>query len=294
MDAMGQTDLPKTILITGLAGSGKSTALNVFEDMGYYCIDNLPCFLVQDLILKTQTGSKQIDKLALVMDGRDPAFFSSFNTTLTLLEQERGEVTTFFLTASDDILIRRFSQMRRNHPFREGVSLATAIAGERQRFEPLQSTNQHRIDTSTISPTVLRNTLQKICGISTDNQPLPVTLTSFGFKHGVPADVDLVWDVRFLPNPYFEPTLRNRTGKDANVASYALANKTGEEFFKHLVPLLDFLIPEYQQGGKVSLTIGIGCTGGKHRSVAVVERLSEIIRGFKVNLQVSHRDIGKE
>ncbi len=291
---MGQNVLPPTILITGLSGSGKSTALNVFEDMGYYCIDNLPCFLIEDLTLKTRTGPEQIEKLALVMDGRDPSFFSSFKTTLTLLEQARGEVTTFFLTARDDILSRRFSQMRRSHPFAEELSISEAIATERQHFAAIQSDNQHIIDTSTITPTVLRNTLQKICGISTGDQPLPVTLTSFGFKHGVPADIDLVWDVRFLPNPYFEPGLRDLTGKDPEVAEFALANPTGEEFFRHLEPLLAFLLPQYQRGGKVSLTIGIGCTGGKHRSVAVTERLREMMTDFKVNLHVSHRDIGKE
>ncbi|MDA3832612.1 MAG: RNase adapter RapZ [Spirochaetales bacterium] len=291
---MGQPTLPPTILITGLAGSGKSTALNVFEDMGYYCIDNLPCFLIDDLMQKTHTGSKQIEKLALVMDGRDPSFFYSFKTTLTVLKQARGEVTTFFLTAKDDVLTRRFIQMRRNHPYAEDLTLSKAISLERQRFEEIQADNQHIIDTSTVTPTILRNTLLKICGVSTNDQPLPVTLTSFGFKHGVPSDVDLVWDVRFLPNPYFETSLRNRTGKNLDVANYALANATGERFFKHLSPLLDFLIPEYQRGGKVSLTIGVGCTGGKHRSVAVVERLKEIIAHFKVNIHVSHRDIGKE
>ncbi len=290
---MTTPNLPQTILITGLAGSGKSTALNVFEDMGYYCIDNLPCFLIEDLVKKT-TGSKKIEKLALVMDGRDSSFFYSFKTTFSVLEKARGAITTFFLTANDAILIRRFGQMRRTHPFADDLGLPKAITIERQRFETIQSENQHTIDTSTITPTVLRNTLQKLCGIATTDQPLPVTITSFGYKHGVPSNADLLFDVRFLPNPYFEPTLRNKTGKDPEVATFALAGNTGESFFQHLQPLLDFLIPQYQQGGKVSLTIGIGCTGGKHRSVAVTERLREIIGEFKVDLHVSHRDIGKE
>ena len=291
---MPETATPKTILITGLAGAGKSTALNVFEDMGYYCIDNLPCFLIEDLVKKTTSGSKKIEKLALVMDGRDGSFFYSFKTTMGLLEEIRGDVTTFFLTADDAILTRRFSQMRRNHPSPESITLSKAIAIERQRFAAIQLEQQHSIDTSETTPTVLRNILQKACGISTGDQPLPVTLTSFGFKHGVPPEADLVFDVRFLPNPYFDTTLRSRTGKDPEVAEFALGGETGQGFFSHLQPLLDFLIPEYQQGGKVSLTIAIGCTGGKHRSVAVTERLAEVIANFKVDLHVSHRDIGKE
>ncbi len=291
---MAETTISQTILITGLAGAGKSTALNVFEDMGYYCIDNLPCFLIEDLTSKTKPSAKKIAKLALVMDGRDTSFFYSFKTTFAILEKARGQITTFFLTANDAVLTRRFGQMRRNHPFAQDMGLSQAIDLERQRFTAIQSKNQHIIDTSNMTPVVLRNSLQKICGISTSDQPLPVTLTSFGFKHGVPPDVDLVWDVRFLPNPYFEQDLRNRTGKDPEVAAFALSGKTGEEFFNHLQPLLNFLIPQYQQGGKVSLTIGIGCTGGKHRSVAVTERLGQIIGDFKVDLHVSHRDIGKE
>ena len=291
---MAEPALPHTILITGLAGSGKSTALNVFEDIGYYCIDNLPCFLIKDLTSKTRTGSKKIEKLALVMDGRDASFFYSFKTTFAILEQARGAITTFFLTASDNSLIRRFGQMRRQHPFTEEIGLTQAIALERQRFESIQTENQHIIDTSTLTPTVLRHTLQKICGISIIDQPLPVTLTSFGFKHGVPPDVDLMLDVRFLPNPYFDPDLHYRTGQDPEVAQFVFSDATGEQFFNHLKPLLHFLIPEYQRSGKVSLTIGIGCTGGKHRSVAVTERLSRIIKELKVDLHVSHRDIGKE
>lgn len=290
---MAHLNLPQTILITGLAGSGKSTALNVFEDMGYYCIDNLPCFLIEDLVKKT-TGSKKIEKLALVMDGRDSSFFYSFKTTFSLLEKARGPITTFFLTTNDDVLIRRFGQMRRSHPFANDLGLPQAIALERQRFETIQSEKQLTIDTSSITPIVLRNTLQKLCGMSTIDQPLPVTITSFGYKHGIPTDADLIFDVRFLPNPYFEPTLRSKTGKDPEVAAFALSGAAADDFFKHLQPLLHFLIPQYQQGGKVSLTIGIGCTGGKHRSVAVTERLGQLISEAKVNLHLSHRDIGKE
>ncbi len=291
---MVEATTPQTILITGLAGSGKSTALNVFEDMGYYCIDNLPCFLIEDLVNKTTSGSKKIAKLALVMDGRDSSFFSSFKNTITLLEKMRGTVTTFFLTADDAVLTRRFSQMRRNHPTPDNMPLAQAIANERRRFAAIQLDQQHTIDTSNTTPTILRNILQKSCGISSCDQPLPVTLTSFGFKHGVPPEADLVFDVRFLPNPYFETKLRGRTGKDPEVAEFALAGQAGQDFFSHLQPLLAFLIPQYQQGGKISLTIAIGCTGGKHRSVAVTEQLSGVIAEFKVDLHVSHRDIGKE
>ncbi|PLX50795.1 MAG: RNase adapter RapZ [Desulfobulbaceae bacterium] len=282
----------KTVLITGLAGAGKSTALNAFEDMGYYCIDNLPCFLVEELLKRRRTAGR-LDRLVLVMDSRDPLFFEQLPGIIAALSRQDSELRTFFLTADDETLIRRFSQMRRVHPLTDDQGLPAAIRAERQRFVDLLPAARE-IDTSHLSPHELRGILRKACGVDLAAEPLPVTISSFGFKYGLPAEADLVWDVRFLPNPYFQPDLKAKTGREAAVADFVLANDMGRTFLDLLEPLLGFLVPLYQQAGKISLNIAIGCTGGKHRSVAVSQRVAEMLSGQAIDLRISHRDIGKE
>lgn len=282
----------RTVLLTGLSGAGKSTALHAFEDMGYYCIDNLPCFLVEELLAKRQ-GAGHLKRLALVMDSRDPHFFERLPGIMTALQKAEPELQIFFLTADDETLIRRFSQMRRVHPLAANRDLPTAIDHERHRFADLLG-EAREIDTSHLSPHELRGILRKACGADLATEPLPVTISSFGFKHGLPPEADLVWDVRFLPNPYFQPHLKAKTGKEAEVADFVLDNETGRRFLTLLEPLLTFLVPHYQQAGKISLTIAIGCTGGKHRSVAVSHRVAEMLSGLPLELRISHRDIGKE
>ncbi len=283
----------QTVLLTGLAGAGKTTALNVFEDMGYYCIDNLPCFLVEELLSRRQ-GASHLDRLALVMDSRDPLFFERLPAILAALGESGRDFSVFFLKADDEALIRRFSQMRRLHPLAGDRGLPEAIGAERRGFEALAIPNAREIDTTHLSPHELRAILRKACGAELGSEPLPVTISSFGFKHGLPPEADLVWDVRFLPNPYFQAHLKDKTGREADVADFALNNEIGRRYLSLLEPLLTFLVPEYQQAGKVSLTIAIGCTGGKHRSVAVSQRVAEMLSGLALDLRLNHRDIGKE
>lgn len=284
---------PQTILLTGLSGAGKTTALNALEDMGYYCVDNLPYFLVEELVAKRE-GARHLERLALVMDSRDPLFFERLPGIMAALAEPDKGLAVFFLKADDETLIRRFSQMRRIHPLAADQGLLAAINDERGRFKGVLGSEAREIDTSHLTPHQLRSILRKACGAGLSDDPLPVTISSFGFKHGVPVEADLVWDVRFLPNPYFQPHLKEKTGKESDVADFVLNNDVGREFLGNLEPLLAFLVPQYQQSGKVSLTIAIGCTGGKHRSVAVSQRVAEFLSGMPLDLRISHRDIGKE
>ncbi len=283
---------PQTVLLTGLSGAGKTTALNAFEDMGYYCIDNLPCFLVEELV-EERKEAHHLDRLALVMDSRDPHFFNRLPGILAALGSEKN-FSVYFLEADDETLIKRYSQMRRVHPLANDRSLPEAIDDERRQFQEVLATEARKIDTSHLSPHQLRGILRKACGADLAKEPLPVIVSSFGFKHGLPPEADLVLDVRFLPNPYFQPHLKEKTGKEADVADFVLNNKVGKEFLKKLEPLLTFVVPQYKEAGKISLTIAIGCTGGKHRSVAVSHQVAEMLSGLALDLRLSHRDIGKE
>ncbi|MBU0681912.1 MAG: RNase adapter RapZ [Proteobacteria bacterium] len=290
---MSASSEPQTVLLTGLSGAGKTTALNAFEDMGYYCIDNLPYFLVEELVARRE-GISHLNRLALVMDSRDPLFFERLPGIMKALGEVGANFNVFFLTADDATLVRRYSQMRRVHHLASDRSLPEAISDERSRFKGLLPSAAREIDTSHLSPHQLRGILRKACGADLAAEPLPVTICSFGFKHGLPTEADLVWDVRFLPNPYFQTHLKEKTGKEGDVADFVLNNEIGQRFLSHLEPLLTFLVPQYQQAGKVSLTIAIGCTGGKHRSVAVSQRVAEMLSGLALDLRLIHRDIGKE
>lgn len=279
----------KTVIITGLAGSGKSTALAALEDIGYYAIDNLPVFLLKELLTQAEEGKLRNDKLALVMDCRDPLLLTSFETTLSQIKPK--DLHILFLDADVAVLLRRFSQLRRNHPLAANCSIRDAILREKEALQPIRKIASI-VDTSQLSPHDLGRQLRKIFGQS-DKEKLTVNLLSFGFKHGPPPESESLWDVRFLPNPYFVPELKSRTGLEKDVAGYVLDNEISRYFFKLLEPMLFFLIPKYQEEGKVQLTISIGCTGGKHRSVAVTEKIRELLSRQSVNLIVEHRDIDK-
>jgi UPF0042 nucleotide-binding protein len=280
------------IIITGLAGAGKSTALNAFEDMGYYAIDNLPVFLLKDLQAKVGKEHLRDRKLALVMDCRDPSFLTSFAAAVGQI-RDRVDMEILFLDCSEEVLLRRYSQLRRQHPLADDGTIHEAIIREKETLRPLLTQVTRVMDTSGLSPHELARQLRRIYGSEDAADRLVVNLMSFGFKHGLPQETDIVWDVRFLPNPYFVPELKPSTGLNEKVAAYVLDNATSRHFFELLEPLLAFLIPQYKKEGKAQLTIGIGCTGGKHRSVAVTEKLKRLLAGHHVKLLVDHRDIDK-
>ncbi len=277
-------------IITGLAGSGKTTALNAFEEKGFYCVDNLPSFLIAPLLQKTKEGQLGNSNLALVMDARDPAFLKSTSALTDLAKEISLEI--IFLEAQEEVLIRRFSQHRRSHPVTPDDSLKKSIAREKELMESIRKKATTIIDTSLLTPYELRRRLH----LTFDDchlENFKINLLSFGFKHGIPQESDLIWDVRFLPNPHYDTKLKPHTGINKAVAQYVLENETAKKFFDRLDPLLEYLIPKYVEEGKVQLSISVGCTGGRHRSVAVAERLQTFFSELKIKATLCHRDIDR-
>jgi len=280
-------------LITGLSGAGKSTAARALEDKGFYCIDNLPAALVPALLERTRRGAPGGEAgLALVMDGRDPGFVPALDSILAAMDDAGMKPEVIFLEADDETLLRRFSETRRRHPFADGGPVRGGIARERALMAPARDRADNIIDTSRLSPHDLKERMRRLP--SPGGPPPRVNIMSFGFKHGAPPEADMILDVRFLPNPYFVSALRSRTGRDPEVASYVLDTDSGRRFIARLAPLLDFLVPQYRAEGKEHLTIAIGCTGGKHRSVAVCEKIAAGLRGGGRRVTVTHRDMEAE
>jgi len=288
MTAAPSKDL-QLILITGLSGAGKGTVAKALEDSGFYCIDNLPVSMLQVLLRQAATQENR-NKIALVMDARDQDFLNGHQEVVATLEASPFHLTIIFLVADEEVLLRRYSEMRRRHPF--AATVREGIAQERKQLALLQSRADHVIDTSAMSPHDLRAEIVQRCVEQKDHR-LQVGIVSFGFKHGPPADADILFDVRFLPNPYFVPELKDHTGLEAPVSSYVLNSRVTVDFLDKLIPLLRFLIPQYKKEGKAHLTIGIGCTGGRHRSVAIAQKLEQILRRPEENVSVKHRDLEK-
>ena len=281
-------DIKKIILLTGMSGAGKTTAVKALEDAGFYCIDNLPSFLLPSL-LSDAKKRPELNRMALGMDARDHGFVSESQGIIAQLKAGDYQLTIVFLEADEQVLLRRYSEMRRRHPF-ASPSVRAGIQAERVLLAKIKAQADLIIDTSRLTPHGLRSELlREIQGASP--QALQVGLVSFGFKHGVPQEADVLFDVRFLPNPFFVPELRPLTGQDPTVASFVLESELTGEFLERLLPLLRFLIPQYRREGKAYLTIGIGCTGGQHRSVAVVERLRLLLEEQTKTIFITHRDL---
>jgi UPF0042 nucleotide-binding protein len=284
------------IVLTGLSGSGKSQAIRALEDLGYFCVDNLPITLMPTLAELTLRAGTEISKAAVVVDVREGALLSQFPKTYKQLQAMPNlNPKLIFLEATDAALVRRFSETRRPHPLAPDRSVQEGIHDERARLRPIRRLADEIIDTSEMTVHDLR---RAFLGLSRDGSPqagLVVTILSFGFKHGIPVDSDLLFDVRFLPNPHFVPGLREHTGRDAEVIEFINQSNATGEFLDRTTNLLEFLIPQYVSEGKSYLTIGIGCTGGRHRSVAVAEALRKRLgRLDGVRLRVRHRDISNE
>lgn len=281
------------IIITGLSGSGKGTFLRALEDHGYFCVDNLPVGLVTkfyELVCKTE-GEAQ--RAAIVIDVREGAALSEFPAIYSeLLSQEGPEVSLLFLEASDEVLMRRFSETRRPHPLDPKLPVRDAIAEERQRLVPIRAMADFVLDTSSFNIHELRKHATGLFGPPGKGHLL-VSVVSFGFKHGVPIDSDLMFDVRFLPNPNFVPELKSLTGKDPAVKAYIDGQSESTEFKKRVYNLLDFLLPQYEKEGKSYLTIAIGCTGGHHRSVALANDITAYLDEAGYPVRTMHRDIEK-
>ena len=284
------------VVLTGLSGSGKSQAIRALEDLGYFCVDNLPVILLPMLAELTLRAGSEISRAAVVVDVREGRLLRDFPAIYGRLKAMRNlNPVLIFLEAAEDALVRRFSETRRPHPLAPDRSAVEGLREERQAMRAIRRMADHVLDTSTMTVHDLRHVFTGVASGRAPGTRLVVTILSFGFKHGIPVDSDLLFDVRFLPNPHFVPALRPHTGRDRQVRRYLDRSEATAEFLKHTINLLKFLIPQYAAEGKSYLTIGIGCTGGRHRSVAMAEALKKGLTGIKgIRLRVAHRDIANE
>jgi len=278
----------RIVVITGLSGSGKSTASRALEDMGFFCIDNLPIALLPKLVELCSASLGEYSKIALVMDLRERDFLKTYREVFARLREEGFQLEILFLDASDEVLVRRYSQTRRSHPLADGVW--EGIHKEREMLAELRSMATLVMDTSPHNVHQLEMAIRELFGQRPLGRRMVLTFISFGYSHGIPQEADLVMDVRFLPNPYFVENLKDLPGTDSRVQDYALGSEEARDFLSRLQRLLEYLLPLYEREGKAYLTVAIGCTGGKHRSVAVSEKMKNIFeKQFPV--RVKHRDL---
>lgn len=279
---------PIIVIISGLSGSGKTVALRALEDSGYFCVDNLPMALIDSFVSIVSVNS-EIEKIGIGIDIREKGLLSEITEVLEPLSKKyRTEV--LFLEAEEDVLARRFRETRRPHPL--GGNINDAIRAERVRLAPLKEVADRIVDTTSFTPHQLRQLIMTFHGMHTGEKAMSIVIISFGFKFGAPQNVDLLFDARFLPNPNFVPELKSLRGTDRKVSDYVFRSPTTRAYLKRIQRLLDFLIPQYDKEGRTYLTIGIGCTGGNHRSPAIAEKLLNHLKKHPVDLHVVHRDLG--
>ena len=285
--------IQRLVIITGMSGSGKSLAANGFEDMGFYCVDNLPVRLIpvmMDLVWRTPGDIRNV---ALVIDVREGAFFKDFPEILEQLRREDLDLSVLFFEATDQALLRRFSETRRPHPLAGEASLEEGIRKEREILKPIRDRADKIIDSSAFNVHELRAYLFDNFSEQSRTRSLFISVMSFGYKYGVPPESDLMFDVRFLPNPHFVEALRPKTGLDAEVLSYVEAIEDYRQYFQMVFSLLLFLIPRFIKEGKTYLTISIGCTGGRHRSVSMAQKMGEELSRQGYRVKTTHRDLWK-
>ena len=282
-----------TLIITGLSGSGKSTVMRALEDAGFHCIDNLPPVLMPRFLELCTASSAEITKIAMVMDVRERPFLKEYPEIFRELKAQGQDLTILFLESTDEVLVRRYNETRRQHPLAERGTVLEGIRKERELLSGLRTLADEIIDTSSLSIHQLRNLITQLFHPAGDARRMNIILTSFGYKYGVPADADLVFDVRFLPNPFFVSELRNLSGNERPVYDYVMNNEVARRFREKFFDLISFLTPLYEQEGKSYLTICVGCTGGMHRAVSVINSLQSFLAGKEYQVRVIHRDLGK-
>lgn len=282
------------IIITGCSGSGKSTAIAVLEDAGFYCVDNMPVALLPKFMEMPIESASEIAGLAFVMDLREKSFLSAYKAIFKSLEQKGYNFEILFLEADEEILLQRYSQTRRHHPLSQGKSLIESIRAEQEALKELRKTADRIINTSNYNVHELKSVILDIAQKSKKLTPLRINIVSFGFKYGIPQDADLIIDVRFLANPYFVPELKDLDGETQKVKDYVLNNNETRIFLKKYLDLLDYLIPLYEKEGKAYLTITVGCTGGRHRSVTIACSIFKHLNKPGRQIEITHRDIGQE
>ncbi|RNC28844.1 MAG: Nucleotide-binding protein YvcJ [Candidatus Dichloromethanomonas elyunquensis] len=279
------------VIITGLSGAGKTQALQSLEDMGFFCVDNLPPSLLEKFVELCSQSQGKISKAAVVCDLRGGEFFSSLNQALLDLAKSGFRYEILFLEASDEVLVNRYKESRRRHPVSPQGNVLEGIRLEREQLTELRGSAHKIIDSSDLTSPQMKSKIRELFGKDNDPARMSVSIVSFGFKYGIPLDADMIIDVRFLPNPYYVDELKPMNGKHPKIKDYVLSNQTTQEFMEKFLMMLDFVLPHYLNEGKSHLVIGIGCTGGQHRSVAITEKTAEFLRTKKYFCTVSHRDI---
>lgn len=280
----------EVVIITGMSGAGKTASSDIFEDLGYYTLDNMPPSLLLSFIDLTTKSKKKINKIACVMDIRGGEFFDDLMKSITLLKSQSIDVRILYLDASDAILIRRYKEHRRPHPLAINGNISQGIANERELLSEARNAADFIINTSNLTLGELRRKILSAFSLENVDTRLAISVVSFGFKHGILLDADLIFDVRFLPNPYYIEELKKSSGLNTNIKEYVFGFDETNEFLDKLLDMLEFLIPKYAKEGKTNLVIGIGCTGGKHRSVAIAQALTTRLEGNGEKVYVSHRD----
>jgi len=283
----------RVVIITGLSGSGKSTALRALEDIGFFCVDNLPVILLPKFLAITVLSSPEIKQVAMVMDLRERSFLDKYRRIFDRLKEKGYRIEILFLECNDDALLHRFSETRRIHPLSAMGSVIEGVGLEREKLDSLKQMADKIIDTTSANVHQLKDIVQRHYLPSSEHKKMVVNVTSFGYRYGLPADADLVFDVRFLPNPYYIENLKNYDGQNSAIEKFVLENNESKEFLKKILDLMNFLIPLYEKEGKAMLNIALGCTGGKHRSVVMANQLSAHFSTMKYIVNTSQRDINK-
>jgi UPF0042 nucleotide-binding protein len=279
------------IIITGLSGSGKSTAIDALEDAGYFCVDNMPVLLLPKFLELRAGSASEVQKLALGMDLRQREFVERYREVFDQLQVEDYHLEVLFLEASEEVLLKRYSQTRRQHPISEGTNLLESIRSEKEQLKGLKETADRIIDSSNLTVHQLKKLIVQYACRSIEAERMRIAILSFGFKYGVPLEADLLIDVRFIPNPYFIPELKKLDGKDQRVQQFVKKWPETQEFLSKYLSLLEYLIPLYEKEGKSYLTIAVGCTGGQHRSVTISEEIFAHLKRPNRDVSLAHRDI---
>ncbi|MBM7561971.1 RNase adapter RapZ [Fusibacter tunisiensis] len=279
------------IIISGQSGAGKSQAKKVFEDLGFYCVDNLPPSLIPNFLELIEQSNENLSHVALVMDIRGGKFFKDLEKNLVLMDEKKYKYQIFYFEADDDVLLKRFKETRRTHPVDPSARIEDALEKEKKMLNALREQANIVINTSNLNHAELKQEISKHLEMDVSKSPMALTLISFGFKRGIPLDSDFVFDVRFLPNPFYVEALRLYTGNDLQVSDYVMGFEESQLFFNHIVTLLDFAFSKFQQDGRMQLVVSVGCTGGQHRSVTFINRLADYYQQKGHPVQKVHREI---